>query len=483
MRSKHPSKSQPLTRALLAAIAALAMTACAGNSATPAGTALPPLTLRESGHASSRYVKHVIVMIQENRSLNDFFATFPGADGTTVGEMKTPSGPKSYKLHEANLVEICDFGHSYEGYLEDYDGGKMDGFNLEGGGGKCKGSKAGRRPYQYVNPSQIAPYWDIAGQYVLANHFFQTQGSGSFTAHQDLIRGATTIDPSENESLVDSPTSRPWGCDAKPGTVTSFLKWTGSVIQYRGGAGPFPCTKDFAPSENYDTLRDLLDAKSVSWKYYSPAVKNGVGGYWNAFDMIAAVRYGPEWGTNVTTSPPFEKAIFSDIQYQRLAAVSWLIPDSTNSDHPGDASDTGPSWIASVVNAIGESPYWKNTAIVVVWDDWGGFYDNVPPPFFDHWGGLGFRVPMLLISTYARKGTESQGGHVSQTQYEFGSILKFIENNWDLGSLGTTDARAHSIVDCFNFKQPPRSFSAIPSKYSRAYFERQSESYKPVDTE
>jgi phospholipase C len=118
-----------------------------------------------------------------------------------------------------------------------------------------------------------------------------------------------------------------------------------------------------------------------------------------------------------------------------------------------------------------------------VWDDWGGFYDHVPPPFFDNWGGLGFRVPMLVISPYAREAVPGTPGYVSHTQYEFGSILKFVENVWGLGSLGTTDQRANSIVDSFDFTQPPRSFTAIPSKYSRSYFLHQPYSYKPVDSE
>ena len=114
---------------------------------------------------------------------------------------------------------------------------------------------------------------------------------------------------------------------------------------------------------------------------------------------------------------------------------------------------TGPAWVASVVNAIGQSSYWNSTAIIVVWDDWGGFYDHVPPPFFDNAGGLGFRVPMLVISPYVPAGT------IAHTQYEFGSILKFAEQTFGLGSMGTTDVRATSIGNIFNFKQKARQLS------------------------
>jgi phospholipase C len=229
----------------------------------------------------------------------------------------------------------------------------------------------------------------------------------------------------------------------------------------------------------YSTMRDLLDAASVRWKYYSPREPGGTGSLWNAFDTIKAVREGPEWTTNIA----LPKQFFNDVSGGTLPSVSWVVPDAVNSDHPGNGSDTGPSWVASIVNAVGESSYWDSTAIVVVWDDWGGFYDNEPPPFLDKWGGLGFREPMLLVSAYARMGTASQGGYISHTQYEFGSILKFVENNFGLGSLGTTDVRANSIADCFDFLQKPRAFKRIPAQYSRRYFEAQPPSYEPVDQE
>jgi phospholipase C len=184
------------------------------------------------------------------------------------------------------------------------------------------------------------------------------------------------------------------------------------------------------------------------------------------------VRYGSEWGTNVSMP---ETNILNDISGGALPAVSWVIPEDKNSDHPGDnlqgAVDDGPQWVASVVNAIGQSQYWDSTVIVVVWDDWGGLYDNAAPPFQDEYGGLGFRVPMLVVSPYARAGSGSQGGYISHTQYEYGSILKYIENNFGLGSLGTTDKRATSIGDVFNYNQKPRHFQTIPSTLDGKYFQ------------
>jgi phospholipase C len=417
-----------------------------------------------------QYIRHVVILIQENRSFDNLFATYPGADGTRYGMIKTGSKDVRIALKPVALDGLCDFGHGYANYTTDYDRGAMDGFSLEGGSKKCPGP-AGKKPYQYVRPSQVRPYWAIADRYVLADRVFATQGSGSFTGHQDLIAGGTTIDAMKTQALVDFPTHMPWGCDAPPGTVTSLLI-AGTPPKYESDAGPFPCLK-------YRTLRDLLDAKSVTWKYYSPPEPHGTGALWDAFDAIKAVREGPQWHTNVTHDPT---VIFSDISGGTLPAVSWVVPDDVNSDHPGPASDTGPSWVASVVNAIGDSKYWDSTAVIVVWDDWGGFYDHVKPPFFDRLGGLGFRVPMLIVSPFAREG-KSKRGYISHTQYEFGSILKFVEHIWGLGSLGTTDSRAANIIDCFDFSQPPRTFARIPARYSQEYFAKQPPSYQPVDTE
>ena len=374
-------------------------------------------------------------MIQENRSFDNLFATFPGADGTTQGKMKTPSGYQYVPLQKMSLNYPCDFGHSYNGVLKDYDGGNMDGFGFEGGGKRCPGEQA-TAPYQYVDPLEIAPYWQIAQTYVLGDHMFQTQGSGSFTAHQDLIAGGSTIDPEQTKTLIDFPSKKPWGCDAPKGTKTSLIIAKGSSLQYRYHHGPFPCLK-------YATLRDLLDAAGLSWRYYTPPEPGGIGALWNGFDAIDAVRNGPEWTTNIVS----QTQIFTDITAGALPAVSWVIPTEGNSDHPGNSSDTGPSWVGTVVNAIGESQYWNSTAIVVVWDDWGGFYDHVPPPFFDRWGGLGFRVPLLIASPYARQGSSRYGGYVSHTQYEFGSILKFIEDIsvWDAWERPTSAPIASAI--------------------------------------
>ncbi len=481
--------------------------ACSGGSAgTPA--ALLPSTPGSRDAKASTPIKHIVVIIQENRSFDDLFADYPGANGTSVGlaePMPTSIAQFCREKHQPVIVKPTsvpltkvsmlgkgfspnnwdwdqDLAHDYpHGYLGDCDSAasqpknsspcKMDGFDLSYSGPNGAGSKTSHPTctytYQYVDPKDIQPYWDMAQQYALADNAFQTQGSLSFTAHQDLIAGGTAID--SNESVIDDPTYWPWGCGAPPGVKTSLLETNGT---YLGNQGPFPCF-------TYETIRDRLDAKPISWKFYATKVNGGNAGIWSAFQAISAVYNSKEWGSKVTWP---DTNIFKDIKVGRLPAVSWVTPDGVNSDHPdevnkdGVAVDEGPSWVASVVNAIGKSKYWNSSAIVILWDDWGGFYDHVPPPFYDNQGGLGFRFPMLIVSPYVQ-------AHVEHTQYETASVLRFIEDNWNLKTLGQEDARATGIENAFDFNQAPRAFKVIPSKYQRSFFLHQKPSGLPPDTD
>jgi phospholipase C len=449
-----------IRRALLICAASAVLTAC---SSTAFGTTVLPgkaSAQPDSGSGSiGNYIKHVVIIVQENHSFDNLFAHFPGADGASRG--KNAEG-QWVKLKKSNLYSPKLLDNSHLAFTVDYDSGKMDGFSAV---------YVDSRPcptcaYEFVNPDQIKPYWTMAQQYGLADHMFTSETSGSFNGHQDLIRGDTKLDGTElsaPEALIDFPSHGPWGCDAPQGTTTPLLLKNGQVNE----DGPAPCL-------TYNTLRDLLDAKQVSWKYYTPPLLGTLAGaYWDAYDAISAVRNGPEWTANIS-SP--QTNVLKDIKHGSLAGVTWVIPDGVDSDHSGFGStDKGPSWVASVVNAVGKSKYWNSTAIVVVWDDWGGWYDHVPPPQLD-FAGLGFRVPMILVSPYAKQ------GYVSHTQYEFGSIVKLVEQVFNLGSLGTTDQRAASLEDMFNFTQAPRQFQQIQAKYSQSFFERQPPSNVPVDT-
>ncbi len=150
---------------------------------------------------------------------------------------------------------------------------------------------------------------------------------------------------------------------------------------------------------------------------------NGTAYQWNGYQAINHIYNGPQW-SNVVTPP---SQFLTDVQNGTLATVTWVEPTYPDSDHSGNGSTTGPAWVASVVNAVGESKFWDSTAIFVMWDEWGGWYDPVAPPYEDY-DGLGFRVPLLVISPYAKQ------GYVSHTQFEHGSILRFVEDTFGLPS-------------------------------------------------
>jgi phospholipase C len=439
------------------AVLCLAFPGCGGQS-QPVPSLPNPSAHLVVARGPGRYIKHIVIAVQENRSFDNVFDGFPGADTQPYGYMS--DGTK--QTLQPIPFEVRDMDHGFSAGVMDWDNGKMDQFDLNG---TSVGQTIGSFAYSHLERSAVKPYWTIAKRYVLADHMFPTMFGPSFTAHLTLIAGTADLNPSESEA--DEPTESPWGCDAPAGTSTSTVD-TNRVVS---GGGPAPCFTQFR------TMADTLDAAGVSWKYYAPAIgSNDSGDLWSAFDAVSAVRHGPDWSNVV--SPPGQ--ILVDAKQGKLANVSWVVPDFDWSDHPYAGTPYGPSWIASIINTIGRSPAWDSTAIVVVWDDWGGFYDNVPPPQKD-FRGLGIRVGCLIVSPYVRP-------HVSHTVYEFGSIVKFIEETFGLPTLGSrsagyTDKRAHSIADSFDFSQRPRAFKRIPAPYSATFFITRKPSLRAPDSE
>jgi phospholipase C len=442
-----------------ALVAGIAQSGCSAYATSPAQPMeLAPAVLRAAvtQRAIGKHIQHLVIIIQENRSFDNLFAGWPGADTSMSG---LTSEGTTVPLRRITF-DGGDIGHGWADAISAWDNGKMDGFDKELG---ARGN-IGLYPYAYLDHNLIAPYRTMAKRYVLADHMFQTEFGGSFTAHLDLIAGTTNLTPAIAE--VQWPSSGGiWGCGAPLGTTTALvnaerqINWTG---------GPYPCFTQF------HTLADVLDAGGISWRYYAVAIGQGV---WSSFDAIHRVRYGRDWKNVI--HPPW--LVLTDVAAGRLAGVTWVTPDLQDSDHPGSNSSTGPSWVASVVNAVGESKYWDSTAIVVLWDDWGGWYDNVTPPQKD-FVGLGERVPCIIISPYARE------NYVSHTQYEFGSVMKFAEQIFSLGpigpaSFGYTDTRANSFEESFDFAQKPRRFVPIPAPKSAQFFLTRKGSNEPPDTE
>jgi phospholipase C len=378
-------------------------------------------------------IQHVVVIMQENRSFDNLFNGFPGADTAQSGMHLGTQIP----LTATPLGNGPDLDHSHTGWWQQWDGGKMDNFSITG------------PAYTYVDPSQTVPYWTLAKRYTLGDRMFQSNTGPSFVAHQYMIAG-------QSGNASENPSGGVWGCDAAPSSRVPLVGPNGTDLP-----GVYPCF-------DYQTMADLLDAKGITWRYYAPSPTSDVFFWLSAYQAIRHIRFGADWHENVT-SP--ETQVLTDIAAGKLAQVTWIVPAANNSDHPG-APAQGPDWVASIVNAIGASQYWNSTTIFISWDDWGGFYDHVLPPQTDDMG-LGFRVPVIVVSPYAKR------GYVSHVTHESSGFLRYMEEVFNLPTLGTRDATADDFSDCFDYTQKPDSFMPLLTGHSVEFFMKQKGSGVP----
>jgi phospholipase C len=434
------------SRAAFMLVASAALAACSFTGTTSNVTGATP-TYSSAGAASrGTKIKHIVIIVQENRTVDNLFNGLRGAD--TVTTAKDHRG-RTVQFHTVKLEDSAGPCHSHLCWKTTYDAGKLDGWDLVS-------PQRSQPDYDYalVDPSETAPYFTMAQTYTFADRFFQSNSGPSFPAHQYLI-AAQSMDVDENPVMISQPDV--WGCDSPSKTRTLVIGSDGE-----DHLGPFPCF-------DYKTLADEMDSTGISWRYYVPNLGTP-GGNWSAFDVIRHIRDSRDW-TNDVISP--ESKVLNDVPAGTLADVTWVIPNHFNSDHAG-GGNTGPDWVASVVNAIGTSPFWDSTAIFVTWDDWGGWYDHVQPQQLDLMG-LGYRVPLIVISPYARL------GYVSHVQHEQASIMKFSEETFGLPSLGLADARADDLSDCFNFSQQPTPFRLVQTQLKPSYFLHQPQSDLPPD--
>jgi phospholipase C len=448
--------------AFAAAATLAALTACsAGGQVTPA----PPTQLSEPSSGShvpftlaapflkrhlSGKIQHVVIIVQENRSFDDLFNGYPGANTVTSG--KNSKG-QTIQLQPVGLETQYVIDHSADAMFSACNGTrgrncKMNGFDKE----QSFGGPANPE-YVYVPQSETGPYFALANEFVLADNNFQSHLDESFVSHQYLIAAQAA-------SSVNLPLGE-WGCDGGPSDTIQTLKQDrtyGSSIQ---------------ACYDYTTLADELDSAGLTWRFYTSTL-TGDGGYWSAFQAVKHIRDGPDWSQDVITP---QTQFFQDVKGGNLANVTWITPTCENSDHVNCGGKTGPHWVGTLVNAIGRSQFWDTTAVFVVWDDWGGTYDHVAPPYEDY-DGNGFRVGMLMISPYAKQGS------VTHTQYESVSILKFIEDQYGLPQMAAADARAADPANdpaAFDFTQQPRKYKKVKTDYDEAFFLNQPYDARPPD--
>ena len=450
-----------------APLAALVLAACSvgQHQASPGTGGFVPSGLIGAplGHAGpGGKIQHVVIIFQENRSFDNLFQGFTGANTVASG---VNSKGQTIPLTPVRLSKQYIVDHSSTAFFDACDGTprgqncKMDGFDRE--------LSAGGPPnpqFVYVPHGDTKPYFSMARQYVLADNTFTSQLDESFVAHQYIIAGQAA-------SAVDLPTTAVWGCGGGGSDTVQTL-----LPDRHYGPSEVPCW-------NHKTLGDELDEAGLTWRYYTTALSGkcvactGVGSSsgsegWSGYQAIRHIRYGPDWTQDVITP---QSRFISDVFEGTLANVTWITPICADSDHVACGGGYGPDWVATLVNAVGSSAFWDSTAIFVMWDDWGGMYDHVPPPYKDY-DGLGFRVPLIVISPYAKR------SHVSHVQFETASILRFVEDQFGLGRLAASDRRATSPEhDCFAFNKPPRRFTVIPTKLAAPYFLSQPEDHTPPD--
>jgi phospholipase C len=444
-------------RAAAAVAATLALTACATtrNQVIPAigaaGPAGPAAHLAHPASLAPTPIQHVVIIVQENRTVDNLFQKLPGANTQAWGHNKTNG---VVKLHAVHLNAPYDPNHFHDpSWMVDYNAGALNGWNLNGCVGKCPGNPS----FAYVDPADVQPYYTLAQSYAFADDMFQTNEGPSGPAHQYLVSGTSSVSDGSPDLIAENPQGNGGGCDAPASVLVK-------VINVNTGDE----SGKVRPCVTRTSLMTLLDAQGTSWKYYQAGPGTGL---WNAPDWLEPIWSSPEFSTNVSYP---SSNVLTDIANGDLASVVWVTPVAASSDHPGTNDGSGPSWVASVVNAIGESPYWNSTAIFITWDDWGGWYDHIAPPVRNAYE-LGFRVPLVVVSPYA------VNGYVSHQQHEFGSILKFTEETFELPSLNTTDSLADDLSDCFNYQQAPTPYTPVASAFGPKHFLSQGISNAPLD--
>jgi phospholipase C len=410
-------------------------------------------------------IEHIVIIVQENRTPDNLFHDpVLIARGADIASTALNSSGAKVPMQPSPLGVNYDISHAHSAFVTMYNGGKMNGadkIRITACRFICPPPQA---PFKYVQASDVIPYFQMAEQYTFGDRMFQTNQGPSFPAHQFLL-GGTSAPYADSPLFAAENTSsnNDAGCAASATTSVLLIAPDGKET-----SSMYPCFE-------HRTLADELDGAGLSWRYYAPNPKS----IWTAPNAIEhmcqaqtkdgqSACTGEGWKHVVIPS----QTVLVDIAARQLAAVTWVIPSGPNSDHAGDQSTVGgPSWVASIVNAIGNSPFWSKTAIIVTWDDWGGWYDHVPPPKIINdgrsWGSgyvYGFRVPLIVISPYARP------GYVSHANHDFGSILNLVEQVFTLRSLGYADAHADNLSDFFDFAQAPRTFKTIDAPLKADYF-------------
>lgn len=456
--------------------------------------------------------KHVVVIFQENRTPDNLFQGLCAAPYGACAVPPTPSAP--YNIQTTNwktktgtikpgpvaLANTYDLDHSHKGFnvMCNVVAGDPPTCRMNGAAGMSCAPKAGTTcpatpALKYVNNANgvLNPYLALATRYGWANYMFQTNQGPSFPAHQFIFGGTSAPSRDDDAGGIFSSENMKGaglqaGCNALTTTRVEVISPSTTPPPYGvENSAVFPCFE-------HQTMADLVP----DWKYYAA----GTGSIWNAPNAIEHICLPSGgtctgWGTH--DDPVNPSQVLTDLANCNLHDLTWITPTAKNSDHASSNNGGGPSWVASIVNAIGNSPctdsfghrsltYWQDTAIIITWDDWGGWYDHEPPTILPGVQGdyqYGFRVPLIVVSAYTPQ------GYVDNQRHDFGSILRFIESNFANlglreGELGFADSRATTdLREFFNTFHSPRKFTTIAAPKNADYFIHDTSPPEPPDND
>jgi phospholipase C len=454
--------------------------------------------------ARAEHFSHIVVVVQENRTPDNLFqglctAPYGSADSCSIHPtaaqydietdnwLNKKSSTGVTQPQPVTLVGTYDPGHTHQDFVAMCDAGsgkvcRMDGADEE----DCSPSCPIDPEFGYVENSSdiLNPYLELVTQYGWANYMFQTNQGSSFPAHQYLF-GATSAPTAADDAAGIFAAVDPNGSD--PSDVTGCVSAADVTVPLIDPTG-----KDEAiyPCFEHQTIADMLPS-DLTWRYYASG--NGVWTAPNAIQHICESSgpggqcTGTLWSSHLDIISPAD--VLKDIADCNLRSLSWVTPAWQNSDHSFDNDGGGPSWVASIVNAIGTSTacdnktgYWKNTAILITWDDWGGWYDHEPPTILTSVQGdyeRGFRVPLIVVSAY------TPVRFIDSQRLDFGAVARFIEQNFDVapGALGFADSRTSLSLNEFFSLSDPRSYVTIAAPKGAKFFLEDKRPPRPIDND
>lgn len=380
-------------------------------------------------------IQHMVFIMQENRSFDEYFGTFPGADGIPPGVcLPDPKGGPCVKPYHDTANNNRGGPHSWDDSIADINGGKMDGFVAQAYQGEAdintapcmptdKNCAPGHDPHDvmgYHDYNELPNYWNYAHEYTLQDHMFESVGSYSLVAHLYMLAA-------QSGGYVDNNQPAPTEYDFPE--ITELFQ--GNKVDWK-----YYVTSGTEPDTEYDRVIGNETEQEQNPNKYT---------LWNPLPAFPRVENDPTQRSRLVDTSQF----YTDAENGQLPQVSCVIPSGAVSEHAPSGVREGMAYVTGLINAVMKGPDWPSTVIFVAWDDWGGFYDHMAPPKVDQYG-FGIRVPSFVVGPYVKE------SYVDHNTYSFDSWLRIAEERFSVVPMTSRDTAASDMLDAFDFTQKPR---------------------------